>query len=130
MSRIFRLFVVALAVTAIAPAYMMTTGCSSSSAKKKAKGGGAKATAAKSEGQKAGGAGTAAKDKASSKGADYEGVTCDAASEGVAWCDSEGTMIFCAGGEFYALSCAELDGSVCAEDEEANVIDCVAASDT
>jgi len=97
--------------------------------KAKAKGGGTKGTAATSSGQKAGGNAETGKSKGTGKGATYEGVTCEQATEGLAWCDSETELAFCAGGAWYLLDCSHPDigGDFCGEAED--TIDCFAADE-
>lgn len=97
------------------------TACGSSSAP--AKGGGSKgATDNKVKG-------TPNTSQGQAKGQSYLGVECNAANEGVAWCDSETDLAFCTGGAWYILDCAhpDIDGDFCAEDED--VIGCFAADD-
>jgi hypothetical protein len=110
---------------------VFATGCSSksSSASKKNKGSAAKGSAAKASGQKGGGTATADKDKASSQGADYEGTTCAADTDGLAWCDSDTTIVFCSDNAFYTLDCSSVGGDVCAEDPDTKSVDCYSTGD-
>ena len=126
-----RLVSLLAALAIVAPVVAMDTGCASSSAakKKKKKGAGAKGAAAKSAGQKTGGAASGAKATGEKKGAEEEGATCDAELEGVAWCGDDTHVITCAGGEWYSVDCAALNGGLCAEDPEALLIDCQPADD-
>ena len=128
-SRIASLFALTLTLAVAAPAQVAMTGCAAKTKATKSKGGGAKAAAAKTESQKVGGAAGASKSNATSKGESYEGVTCDASAEGLGWCDSDGIVVFCSEGQFYALDCSTVDGAVCAEDPETNAVDCVAPSE-
>lgn len=109
-------------------AVLVLAACGGSSAKA-TKGGGAKGTSAQSSGQKAGGMATADKSKGTDKGATYEGVTCDASTEGLAWCDSDTEIAFCAGGEWWLLDCAnpQIGGDFCGDD--GNTIDCYASDE-
>ena len=120
-----------LSLALIVPASVVLVGCASKSnaAAKGQKGGGAKGAAAKTSGQKTGGTAVGAKDKAQAKGSTDEGVTCDESLEGVAWCASEGSVVFCQGGTFYELACADVGGDVCSDDPSTHVIDCVPAAD-
>jgi hypothetical protein len=86
------------------------------------KGSGAKGSGAKDAGQKAGGTAEGDKGMASSDGSEYEGVTCDETFEGVAWCDSDTTIVFCTGGTWWALDCSAVGGDVCAELDD--TVDC------
>lgn len=119
----------ALAIDARIPTFAATEGCSSAASKKKKKGGGAKAAAAKGAGQKKGPTASGAQGQAESKGAEYEGVTCGPDEEGVAWCDADASIVYGAGGVFYALNCASVGGDGCAEDPDTQQIDCVATGD-
>jgi hypothetical protein len=95
----------------------------------KAKGGGQKGAGAAGAHQQGGGNVAGDKTKGKTEGSVYDGVTCDATTEGLAWCDSATEVAFCAGGEWYLLDCAapEIGGDVCAEDGE--TIDCYAADE-
>jgi hypothetical protein len=84
----------------------------------------AKGSGAKAAGQKAGGTAESNKSMATSDGAEYEDVTCDDSEEGVAWCDSDTTVIFCTGGTWYALDCSAVGGDFCAELDD--TVDCYA----
>jgi hypothetical protein len=112
----------------VTPAFLATQGCSAKTSTK-AKAGGAKGpAAAKTDKQKGGDKATAKKESGTKKGAEVEGVACDAELEGVAWCGSESEVIFCAAGEWYALDCAQVEaGAFCGEDADTNIIDCFAA---
>jgi hypothetical protein len=87
------------------------------------------ATASKGAGQKSGSSLTSHQSQATDQGAEYEQATCDADLEGTAWCGDDHTAIFCAGGHWYSLDCASIDGDVCAETADANVVDCDAPAD-
>jgi hypothetical protein len=116
----------------ISPAFLATQGCSSTtSAKPKAKAGGAKGPAAASTDKQKGGAkATAKKDSGMNKGAEVDGVACDAALEGIAWCGSESEVVFCAAGAWYALDCAQVEsGAFCGEDVDTNTVDCFVAEE-
>lgn len=95
----------------------------------KTKGGGAKGTAAKGTGQKAGSQAESDKSKGTSQGETYEGVTCDASIEGLAWCDSEVDIAFCAGGKWFLLDCSQpaIGGDFCGYDGD--TIDCYASDE-
>jgi hypothetical protein len=103
--------------------------CSDSSTGKASKGGGQKGTAAMGTGQKAGSSAEGDKSKGMDESATYEGVTCDSSTEGLAWCDSDTDIAFCAGGEWWLLDCSHPDigGDFCGDDGD--TIDCYAASD-
>jgi hypothetical protein len=121
--RVIRVLSVALAVSLFLPATLSVQGCSS--AKKRAKAGGAKgATAAKSGSQKAGASASGKKDQGTAKGADLDGVSCGEA-EGVGFCSSDTEVTFCSGGTWYALACDKVEaGAFCGQDVETNAIDC------
>jgi hypothetical protein len=106
-------------------------GCSSSkgSSANAKKGSDAKGAAAKTAGQTTGGTATSNVSSATDKGTSYEDATCDADLEGTAWCDDDTTVIFCSGGNWYALDCAQIGGDLCAETIDAHVVDCDAPSD-
>jgi hypothetical protein len=110
---------------------VFATGCSSksSSASKKNKGSASKGSAAKTSGQKSGGTAAADKSKATTQGADYEGVTCAADTDGLAWCDSDTSIVFCSDNVFYTLDCASVGGDLCAEDPDTKSVDCYASGD-
>ncbi len=130
MLSIARVVSVAAVFAVVTPVVLTETGCSSSSAaaKKKKKSGGNKGAGAQSAGQKAGGAAEGGAKAGANKGAEYEQVTCDAALEGVAWCDDAATVVTCVGGSWYAVSCLSLNGGVCAEDDN-HIIDCDAENE-
>lgn len=95
----------------------------------KAKGGGAKGSAAQGAGQKGGGTAQSDHSMGNDMGATYEGVTCDASTDGLAWCDSDTEIAFCAGGEWWLLDCSApaIGGDFCGDDGE--TVDCYAASE-
>ena len=84
----------------------------------------AKGSGAKAAGQKAGGTAEGNKSTATSNGTEYEDVACDDTMEGVAWCDSDTTVIFCTGGSWYSLDCSAIGGDFCAELDD--TVDCYA----
>ena len=90
------------------------------------KGGGQMGTAAKDAGQKAGGHAEGDKSKGTDMGSTYDSVTCDSSTEGLAWCDSETNIAFCAGGEWWILDCSHPDigGDFCGDDGQ--TVDCYA----
>ncbi len=104
---------------------VVVAACSSSSGSK-TKGGGATGASAMSSGQKAGGNAVADHSKGTDDGAAYDGITCDASTEGLAWCDSDTNLAVCAGGEWWVLDCssAEIGGDFCGDDGQ--TIDCYA----
>ena len=95
------------------------------------KGGGEKGAAAKTAGQKSGTTAASNKSKGTDLGPEYEQVTCEDAEtdEGFGWCDSETHIIFCSEGHMWELDCAQVDGAVCGEDSEKNLVDCYAATE-
>lgn len=97
--------------------------CASNSSKP-TKGSTATGSAAKDAGQKAGSTAENDKSMATDDGATYENVTCDSSFEGVAWCDSDTSIVFCAGGEWWSLDCGAIGGDFCAESE--STVDCYA----
>lgn len=92
----------------------------------KVKGGGARTASAASMSKSSQKTGSAAKGKQSaamSSGSSRDGVTCDAALEGLGFCADASTIVFCAGGDWYALDCEELaSGAFCGQD--GSTIDC------
>jgi hypothetical protein len=112
-------------VTLAVPAALSLEGCSSKSSK--TKGGGAKGAAAKDAGQKVGGTASGDTSSATDSGAVYEEVTCDDTDDGLAWCDSDTSLVFCSGGHFYLLDCSGVGGDVCGDD--GSTIDCYAEAD-
>lgn len=95
----------------------------------KSKGGGARGSAATGSGQQAGGNAASGRSNGSNMGSTYLGVTCDASTEGLAWCDSDTDLAFCTGGDWYLLDCshAAIGGDFCAEDDD--TVDCYAADE-
>ena len=90
-----------------------------------AKGSGAKSTsAAKDSGQKASAQVKNGTSKAQSSGATKDGVTCDASLEGVGFCGSDTTVVFCTQGQWWALECTAIDSTAyCGVDPESG-LDC------
>ncbi len=125
MRTVTRVLTVLAALTIMAPTVSTLEGCKKTA---KAKGVGNKGASAKSDGQKTGGNASGAKSKAASKGDTAEDVKCDADFEGVAWCGSDTSVVFCSGGEWYELDCSAAGLGVCAEDED-HLVDCVSADD-
>jgi hypothetical protein len=113
VSRTITACLVAAALAVVAP------GC-----KSKVKGGGAKsASAAKSSSQKTGSAAKGATQSATPTGSDSGGVTCDSSLEGVGFCSSDSSVVFCSGGSWYELDCNDVaEGAFCFEDGD--TIDC------
>ncbi len=90
---------------------------------KPTKGGGAKGSAAMGTGQMSGSKANDNKSMGTDQGATYEGVTCDASAEGLAWCDDDFDIAFCSGGEWWLLDCSVL-GAYCGDD--GFTVDCYA----
>jgi hypothetical protein len=69
------------------------------------------------------------RDRGEHHGATYGDVGCDGDDEGVAWCDSETSLAFCTGGEWWVLDCAHPDiaGDYCGE--VGATVDCYVAAD-
>lgn len=90
------------------------------------KAGGAKnATSAQTSkgSQKTGSAATGGQSSATAQGSTKDGVTCDASLNGVGFCASESSIVFCSGGSWYALDCSDIeDGAYCGQDGD--TIDC------
>lgn len=102
------------------------TGCSASKNSAKAKkGGGSKGTAAASAKQKPGATASGAKASGVAKGAELDGATCDGTTDGVAWCDSDSTVVLCSDGAWLAIDCSAIGGDVCATDLDTLTVDCV-----
>ena len=112
------MFVVATAIAAMAA-------CGGGGGSK-VKGGGQKGAAAMGSGQKGGGNAQADKSKGTSEGEIYEGVTCNDATDGLAWCETDTEVAFCAAGTWWLLDCTHPDigGDVCGDD--GSTIDCYA----
>jgi hypothetical protein len=90
-----------------------------------ARGSGAKSTTtAKDSGQKTSSTVTNASAKGSSSGATKDGVTCDGSLEGVGYCAADTTVVFCAGGQWWALECSALDETAFCGVDEAGLLDC------
>lgn len=107
------------------------TGCSAAKSSAKAKkGGGSKGTAAASAKQKPGATASGAKASGVPKGAEVDGATCDASTEGVAWCETDSSVTLCSAGAWLAIDCTAIGGDVCATDLDTLTVDCVAAADT
>lgn len=99
----------------------LTTACG----KAPAKGSGAKSTAtAKDSGQKASSQVTGNSSKGTSSGATRDGVSCDASLEGVGYCAADTTVVFCAGGQWWALECSALDEAAFCGVDETGLLDC------
>jgi|SRR5215510_10940242 len=115
-----------LVLAAVAAMAMAACGSSGSKAQK---GGGSKGAAAKDSGQKGGGNVMTDKSKGTQQGETYEGVTCDASTEGLAWCDSDTEIAFCSGGAWWLLDCSHPDigGDFCGDD--GTTVDCYAADE-
>jgi uncharacterized protein YceK len=127
MKTLSRIVSVALVLATAVPMLTALEGCSSTAAtaKKKQKAAGSKGPAAsKTAGQKAGATASAKKDTGTKKGAELDGVACDASLDGTSWCSSETEITFCSGGEWYALNCGAIDGGFCGEDVDTLMIDC------
>src|SRR5262245_38790447 len=74
------------------------------------KGGGAKSASAAQMSKDSQKTGSTAKgsSSATSTGSDSGGVTCDASLDGVGFCDTDNSIVFCAGGSWYQLSCGAI----------------------
>lgn len=52
-------------------------------------------------------------------------LVCDAESDGVAFCDDDTNLVFCAEGEWWSLDCPAIeDGAFCGEDADSLLVDC------
>ena len=130
MLRFKNIVVLVSSFVILAPLLASEAGCASkSSASAKKKGGGAKGPAAVQTKQKPGATASGAKASGVSKGTDLEGSTCNAETEGVAWCDSDTAVVLCSGGTWYAVDCAAIGGDVCATDIDTATVDCYAVAD-
>lgn len=90
-----------------------------------ARGSGAKTTAAAKDGnQKATPQVTSNTSKATSSGMTKDGVACDASLEGVGFCGSDSTVVFCASGQWWALECSALDPTAFCGVDTDGVLDC------
>src|SRR5262245_6646141 len=104
--------------------------CGGSSSGKKPGGGARGEMAAKTGDQSTGSNAKGDKAQATNEGPTANDATCDAELEGVAWCDSDSKIIFCAEGAWYALDCADFEAEAqCAFDEESLVVDCFVVSE-
>ena len=90
----------------------------------KGKGGGERdAKEAKVADQKLGDA--ARKAEATKKEAVWDGLSCNASTEGVAFCDSNSSLIFCADNAWREIDCAKaVSGSFCGYDSATHRVDC------
>src|SRR5258706_4003292 len=52
----------------------------------------------------------------------YEGMFCNAYSEGTAWCDDDYTIAYCSYDTWYLLDCTDIGYDVCGDD--GNIVDC------
>jgi hypothetical protein len=69
------------------------------------------------------------KAKPQGKGSDG-GIPCDAALDGLAWCETENQAVFCADGEWYALDCVDVEeGAFCGMDIDTQTVDCFVEDD-
>jgi len=89
------------------------------------KGGGTTGQAAQTSGQKGGGTATSKTSSAQDKGAEVEGLVCDASLESIGWCEDEATIMFCSSGVWWLLSCPEIEpDAFCGYDDDLNIVDC------
>lgn len=131
MIRFKNVIVLVSSLVVLTPLLATGAGCASKSSKAaKKKGAGAKGPAAASAKQKTGSTASGAKASGVSKGADFEGSSCNAETEGVAWCDSDTSVILCSEGAWYAVDCAAIGGDVCATDPDTEIVDCYTVADT
>jgi len=64
-------------------------------------------------------------------GSAYGEVTCDAETEGDAWCTDDTRITFCSHGHFYKLDCSDIGNhNVCAEESDRTSIDCWPVEET
>jgi hypothetical protein len=125
---ISRAVLVLAAIGLTAPSVMALEGCGVDLGNL-LKGGGEKGAAAKTAGQKSGTTATSNKEKATDLGPEYEQVKCEEAAEGIGWCGDDTTIIFCSEGHMWELDCDDIDGDVCGEDIDLNVVDCHPSTD-
>ena len=58
-------------------------------------------------------------------GDEYDGLICDAYSEGEAFCADEVTFVYCSGGEWWELDCVyDVGADFCGEHDSDNTVDC------
>lgn len=92
----------------------------------KQKGGGAKSAAAaqmQKSMQKTGGAASSMQSSASNQGNSKDGVSCDAALDGVGFCATDSAIVFCSAGSWWLLDCAEVrEDAYCGQSD--GTIDC------
>lgn len=97
-------------------------------AKKRTKGGGQDSAKAAGIGNQKLSATSKAKDKkddAKKKDGKVDDVACEAANEGLAFCDSDTNLVFCMGGGWWELDCGKaVAGSLCGYDAETFEVDC------
>jgi hypothetical protein len=46
----------------------------------------------------------------------YEGVVCDASTEGIAWCDDDFDIVFCSDQTWWLLDCTAIGADYCGDD--------------
>ncbi len=102
-----------------------TAACDIGSLIPQIKGGGQTGEAASSSGQKGGSRSTGSQSLATSQGSETEGLVCDASTDGIAWCDDDTNILFCADGAWWLLDCGAVEaGAFCGYDEDLNIVDC------
>ena len=81
-----------------------------------AKGGTVRGVDARDSGQTVGSKSRTSTRYANDYGDEYEGVTCDAFSEGLAWCDDDYTIAYCSLGQWWLLDCWDVGEDFCGDD--------------
>lgn len=78
--------------------------------------------------QQSGSTARGAQGSAASQGTDSNGVACESALEGAGVCANETQVLFCAGGTWWLLDCAQLaSGGFCGYDSATLAVDCYTA---
>jgi hypothetical protein len=102
-----------------------TDGGTSSGGAAPTRAGGDKGAAAKTSNQKSGGRAAGAQSQATDRGTEVDGILCDVTTEGLAWCDSDTTIVFCAGGDWYELNCSAIEADAfCGLELPERIVDC------
>jgi hypothetical protein len=73
-------------------------------------------SAAQAAGQRAGSVSRSSRRFANDFGDIYEGVECDALTEGLAWCDDDVTIAYCSVDTWWLLDCTDAGYGYCGDD--------------
>ena len=76
----------------------------------------ARGSDAQAAGQTVGDSSRSSKRYATNFGDYYEGMFCNAFSEGLAWCDDDVTIAYCSLGTWWLLDCYDIGADFCGDD--------------